>query len=505
MRKVRFNAAVAGGRPDDDGIEVSPDWLLVSLLKKIVAEKPRFERIRKYVEGKPPIPDTPNSVKDEWMEFERFREKSRTNFASLVIAACLDKTSIQSFRTAAQGDEDGDTEAEKLMEANDFAVKHDKANFDMFTYGMGYMLADPFTKKAQDYRPWQAHVVRDTFGTPLVGVNIHHNPLERRDYAFLWVREMDSSGLASGKVACHIAVRDRENKSYGGKQFDREVPLGSATSRGWHWWKTEETNLERIPLIDFPNRDEIGEFELHTDVLDRINHMILQRVVIATMQAFRQRAIKGGLPKNDENGKEIDYDKRFPISPGSLWLLGPDAEMWESQTASTQDLLAGTKDDIRDLSSVTRTPMTYFSSDGANDSAAGATLQDSSYTNKIKDRKTRNSGRWRMFMSLMFEVNGDQLRARMEDIEVLWSETETTTLAERFAAASSAIGIGISLQTVMREVLQWNPKKIKAAEIERVAATLTAALAESPNQPKQTPLQASAANKVNAQKTGVPA
>lgn len=504
MRKVQYGAAVAGGRPDSDGMDVSPDWLLVSIIKSIAVQAPRYARIRKYVEGKPPIPDTPNSVKDEWMEFERFREKSRTNFASLVIAACLDKTSIQSFRTAAQDDENGDLEAEKLMEANDFAVKHDRTNFDMFTYGMGFMLADPLSKRAQDFRPWNAGVIRDSFGTPLVGVSMHHNPIERRDYAHLWTRDMDTSGQATGRVSVHIAVRDRENKTYAGKQFDREVPVGSGMHRGWVWWKTIQTDVEDLPLIDFPNRDEVGEFEHHTDVLDRINHMILQRVVIATMQAFRQRAIKGKLPKHDDDGTEIDYDKRFPVSPGSLWLLGPDAEMWESQTTSTQDILAGTKDDVRDLSSVTRTPMSYFSPDGANNSATGASLQDSSYTIKISDRKTRNSGRWRLWMSLMFRINGDTLRAQIDDIEVLWSETETTSITERFAAANSAVAMGISLDTAMREVLQWSPRQIKAAKIEQIAATLTKSLAESPNG-QQTPLQASTANKQNAAKTSTPA
>ena len=36
-----------------------------------------------------------------------------------------------------------------------------------------------------------------------------------------------------------------------------------------------------------------NEFEDHFSIIDRINHMTLQRTVIATMQAFRQRGVKG--------------------------------------------------------------------------------------------------------------------------------------------------------------------------------------------------------------------
>jgi hypothetical protein len=82
------------------------------------------------------------------------------------------------------------------------------------------------------------------------------------------------------------------------------------------------------------NRNGVGEFEPHLDVLDRINHMILQRMVIATMQAFRQRAIKGDtedMPDKDpETGEEIDYDDIFAADPGALWRLPKVRDMWES-------------------------------------------------------------------------------------------------------------------------------------------------------------------------------
>ncbi|WNY15137.1 portal protein [Rhodococcus phage MacGully] len=477
MFRVKERAPVAGRQPQGNE-DPTPDWFLVQLLKSINAEHGRFKTLRSYVEGDPPKPQTPNSTDDSWEEFEQFRQKSRTNYAELVVGACLDRTIITGFRTAAANDEDGDKEAERIWTENDMAVRSDRALSDMFTYGRGALLANPLTKRAHDYRPWQFATVPDMADVPVVALNIEHNPLEGRDYAYLWMRDRDEFGLGTGKVSCHIAVRDRENKAFQGGQFQTEIPLGTYLSQRWVWWKTVPTDLERIPVIEFQNRDKVGEFERHTDTLDRINHMLLQRVVIATMQAFKQRALKGEFPEFDKAGNKIDYDKLFPSSPGAMWLIPPDSEMWESGQASIQDILASVKDDVRDLAATTRTPMTYFSPDAANGSAEGASLQREGYTSKIDDRKARMEGRWREFMSLMFEINGDAVRSDITKLEILWTPTEVLSISERYSAFSQASGgKGLPLRTLMREVLHFTPKQMQAAELERIAEALTTAAA----------------------------
>jgi hypothetical protein len=99
----------------------------------------------------------------------------------------------------------------------------------------------------------------------------------------------------------------------------RARSLGRRPVRDW-----EDDQV--VPVVEFVNRNGVGEFERHLDVLDRINHMLLQRMVIATFQAFRQRAIKvenaEDMPDKDpETGEPIDYDDIFAADPGALWQL----------------------------------------------------------------------------------------------------------------------------------------------------------------------------------------
>ncbi|QOP66686.1 portal protein [Gordonia phage Arti] len=504
--KVKYDQLVRATVPIEDD-RPQPDWFLVSMLKDILAKRSRFDRLKRYVEGDPPKPETPNNTsQDSWKEFETFRKKSRTNYAGQIIGACVDRTTVQGFRTSQDHDTDGDKVARKLWDDNDMDVKGDKAMADAYTYGVGMLLADPLTKKAKYFHPWQATVVKDSVDDPRAALCIEHNPTEGRDYAYLFLRDIDDFGVGKGNVSIHIAVRDRDNRNaVRNGLFEKEVPVNTYLTQRWTWWKTVDQadfpTLDIIPLVPFDNRDERGEFENDTDLLDRINHMILQRVVIATMQAFKQRGIKGTFPKYDDKGKEIDYDGMFPADPNALWLLPPDAEIWESGQTSIQDILSAVKDDVRDLASVTRTPMNYFSSDAANQSATGSELANDSYLLKIRDRKARMRGRWVRFMHLMFRINGDEQRANMEKLAVIWMPSDNVSITDRYSAASQAKSLGLSLRTIMREVLNYDPETIEVAELEMISETLKNAIrtvdpgqTTGANPAAQTPLQQRAAS-----------
>ena len=217
--------------------------------------------------------------------------------------------------------------------------------------------------------------------------------------------------------------------------------------------------------------------------------MIFQRVVIATMQAFRQRAVKGDFPEKDpETGEKIDYGELFESGPARLWTLPPEAEMWESTPPSFQDILASVKDDTRDLASQTYTPMTYFSN-AENASAEGAQIQHQNYLGKVSDRRRRFGSGLERHISIYFEVIGDTERADVSRVEIIWDPLQMSTLTEQVSAFTSLKGSGMAFSTAARYALGMTPKEIRRAENERIQETLTAQLTESMNQ--TTPLQKS--------------
>ena len=55
--------------------------------------------------------------------------------------------------------------------------------------------------------------------------------------------------------------------------------------------------------------------------------------------------------------------------------MPPGAELWESSSAELTGVLAASKDDVRELSTVSQSPFYMFVPDGANQTAQGASLQ----------------------------------------------------------------------------------------------------------------------------------
>jgi hypothetical protein len=230
--------------------------------------------------------------------------------------------------------------------------------------------------------------------------------------------------------------------------------------------------LGEVPVVKFTNADERGEYEPYTDIIDRINHMILQRMVIATTQAFRQRVLKGDFPTHDPDGNEIDYNGIFESSAGSLWMIPEGADVDELSQADINGILQAVRADIQDFAAVTRTPMHYLSPDNASGSAEGASLAREGLVFKTEDRIARVTPGWSKVMSLMFRWLGDDVRASLLDLEPLWKPAERYSLAERADANSKFQDI--PFRSRMALIGQFSPAEIAEMEVERAGEAILA-------------------------------
>lgn len=266
--------------------------------------------------------------------------------------------------------------------------------------------------------------------------------------------------------AVHVAARRMRRGEPSGTvvagRNRRDAPLFLFDPRGWDWLTDRQVSLPhgRIPVVRFLNKYGKGEYETHLDALDRINHQILQRMVVATMQAFRQRAVSGlplVYPEDHPNaGQEIDYSDVFTADPAALWQLPDTAKMWESQQVDLRPILDAVKDDLEHLASVTRTPMHMLSPAGVNQSAEGASLQREGLVFKTEDRIARTSYPWAQTMSLVL-LHADQPdRADLADLETIWAPAERLSLAERAAAAQQLAGL-LPKRTLLITVLGMSP------------------------------------------------
>lgn len=457
----------------------SPGWWFKRLGEQQAARRERLDGLWDRFTGKPPLPEIDAKVSTStrraidvarraaWSAFQR---KARTNYAELIVEATRERMTPIGFRTAADGDEHGDVRARQIWVANELPVESADLHDLMLTLGEAYTITGP----------------ADEDGHPVITVEdprdciTAHDPRRRSRAraALKWYYDDEAEQdvahifVPDGPQRCvmHIARREQHRTSTLGKTF-RMSP------RAWSWVGEPAVLPVRMPVVRFRNRWGMGEFEAHTDHLDRINHMLLQRMVIATLQAFRQRAVKGVPVKDPKTGEPIDYTDVFTADPGALWLLPGTAELWESGQVDLTPLLTSVRDDVRDLSAVTRTPLTYLSPDAANSSAEGASLQREGAVYKAEDRVTRAGTSWAGTMAAAFEFAGDAQRADLGGIETLWRPVERFSLAERYDALTKGKGT-VPWRSLMTDVLQYAPEQVARMETERITDELFAGITD---------------------------
>lgn len=450
--------------PIDIAVPQSPGWWMARLSTKLLGRRDRLNRLANYYQGDPPLPEGAENAKTAYAAFQK---KARTNFAELIVEALRERCVQSGFRTGAAGDEDGDAVAWALWKNAGLPVEMADVTESMFALGDAYVIVgldadDELVVTGEDPRQVVTEHDPRQQRKVLAALKMFHDDVAGRDFAYLYL-----PGVR------YVASREMKQPNQTGQQFnpvawDWDTALGGVAG--------EELPHNVIPVVRFRNKRGVGEFETHTDLLDRINHMLLQRMVIATMQAFRQRAVKGDLPDRDAEGKLIDYDELLSADPGALWRLPEAVELWESGQVDLTPILSSVKDDVLHLAAVTRTPLHMFTPDAAaQGSAEGASLQREGLVFKAEDRIERISVSAATVLSLMFLFTGDEQRAKISDIEVMWRPAERFSLAERASAAVQAATAGVPWRTRMVSIMQFSPQDMTRMEAERAEDELLAA------------------------------
>lgn len=469
--------------------EEKVDDIAFDLLDELVARKPFLEESRAFLEGDPLGNEYEPDEDQQFNGMEQLRDMSRNNYAKLIVDATTDRLGILGFRTSGGSSEFGDDEAMRLFVRDGMDSRAQEAMGLACGYRTSYLAVDPLSKRQQVIPPTNASVINDISGEPIAAISVHRDRALGRQVLRVYTRGVNEmTGQAEGPVQMFVATKEDKRLRYDNglalklTRYDSEVELNGNVRQGWVWWKQQNIDLTRIPITPLTNRDGRNEFELHQSVINRLNHMIYQRVIIATMQAFRQRAVKGNFPETDpKTGRKIDYEDMFEAGPARLWLLPQDADLWESNPPQFQDILNSVKEDRQDLASGTYTPISYFS-DSVNNSAEGANLQRENYMSKIGDRRRRFGSGWKRHISIAFEANGMEDRASEDMIEVIWAPANILSLNERTQAFATMRQNGVSYKTALREGLGMTPTEAKRAIQEQSQEILSNTLTQAVQQ-----------------------
>jgi hypothetical protein len=422
----------------------SDEWWMVRLAKALGEEEKRLHELDQWGAGTPPLPvELPDLVKPH---YRRLLEISRVHLADLPVTALSRRLLLVSFRTAAPGDEDGDKDAEKMWAKCSFSdLKRWAIQFGRSYTRVEKVGGEVFVTAES---PRQTITEQDPLrpGEALAALKIYRDAANDRDVAVL-----DRPGYQ--RVAYRQGTRG----------------LLPGQGRSWRFnltsWELQDvkvdTGLARNAVTLFDLEDGIGRYEKHLPTLRRINHTIVQRMVLIALQAFRQRALKGA-PKTDPlTGEDVDYDKIFSGDPGQMWILPQAVELWESGQADFTPVLNAVKDDVRFFAVGTGTPIHILQPDAANGSAEGAALLREQLVFDAEDTIERWRPRAARTLASAFALAGEQARADEMKIESIWAAPQRESLQARASATVQMKAAGVPWAARMEIGMQARPSQIR--------------------------------------------
>lgn len=462
---------------DSPASEVGAGWLLDRMSRQLWDEKrrTRLETLDRWYQGEPDLPGVPAAAKRAVREFH---EHASSNYALLIAEAVRERQRVRGIRTAAEDDATGDGEAFQLwMDMRMPLVSADvhrlKARF-----GQSFALVSPPepdepgvpVATAEDPRWCVAEVDPKRPWKPRAGVKWLHDTVRAETRAYLY---------RPGRVdVAYVAARSTDAARF--------------NAQSWRWDEQASGPLtdvngglvpDLMPMVPFEALDGKGEFEQHQRLLRRINYMVLQRLTIAALQAFKQRGVKG-VPLKDDKGVPIDYNDIFSADPGALWLLPAAAEIWESGQVDLSGILESVKDDVRTLSAVSRTPLPMMDPTSGNQSAEGAAASREGLVFKVEDRNSRDGLSWSEYMRASYRWLGRDVSR----VSMIWAPPQRASLAERGSALAQASAAGVPFRTLMIEFGEFDPADVDRMEAEREDDLVFSARVSALTQPA-TPVQ----------------
>lgn len=432
------------------------DWYAVQLATELGAGFPRLNTLRKYREGDAPVPDDAEPAMRE--AYKRVVKRGRLHLCDLIVGSKINRMKPVAFKTAAVGDDLGDTLAWTGWKASNMPVGVKDWLADAGHYGAAYITttadglmipSNGWTSltRQSSLRPWMAEA----------GIHVGYDPINQIDTITLFRPGYVRTAFKPTKTTT--------------------IPTDGTVwnpGREWTWLTGPQSTswTQDVPMVKYQTADGMGVYEKHLDTLDRINDGIKDRLTITAMQAFRQRAIKGDLPTHYPDGHElagepVDYNELFKAGPAALWMLPEGADIWESAVTDITPLSSATKDDIKMLASATATPLYALSAEAAAGSAEGADVMRETHIYSVEDLADRAEGAFALVFSLFFQAIGDAERAVASEIETSWGAFKRHSLSEMGSGAAQAKAGGMTQRHIDEKIFGLTPAEMRQARQDR--------------------------------------
>lgn len=470
--------------------EVGGDgWTLTVLAQKLGERIPLmcFEQLLRDGRQNVSTMSIPRNVDQRsFAIYKRFTKLARINLSDAVVSAVTERQIPAGFRIV--GDPLASVDAaDEIYYQNHMDLQIPLMCEDVGWHGMSFTLvAQGYGNETIHYvSPWACEMSDDEDA----GIIYSFDEVKQVERIMLLRLERDEHGKAV-RVYSHTAERESESPTLVspadmklveqiGDTYDSDAPRTWKPQSGWHWVDEQDSSsfqyavaCDHIPLFRQRSSDMHSQIFKHIGTIQRIDHSIFDRLCITTMQAFRQRAVKGldhlyyeeGDPQVENGlaniGDPVDFAATLTMGPAGLWALPEGVDVWESATTDIRQLTEAESAEIKNLAQASRTPLDLLSPD-VQGSASGADLKREGLIFKVNRlNKLANDMLVRVVrMALTLQGNGD-VASRFE---MTWEPVADVGVLEK-AQAMSFVQATMPVRTALRMIWKMTPSQIAEAE-----------------------------------------
>ncbi|MDJ0338257.1 hypothetical protein [Cryobacterium sp. PH31-O1] len=437
------------------------------LAARFDAAAPHIATLRSYMfedpNISPPLPEMGKNTKAAWSAFQK---KACPALAPLIVSSAGDRIRYQGVVVGPEREET-EKKVQRIIRDSYFEVTLGEAVHAALTDGESYLLTARgddgkavITAEDRRFCIVAADPIRPS-AAPRAALKVWRDADQQADFAWVWdgtVRAMFSRPMA-----------------------DEKTVLTAISGGSWKLVGTVEVGAVPFVVIR-PAANGQGSFEPHLSTIDRVYHGLLNRLVSAAMQAFQQRYLKGNLPTADDDGNEIDYSAIFENSPGALWDLPEGVDLAQLAQTDIRPMLDASKDDLRDLSAVARTPLAALNpGDGANQSAEGAQAAKDSLIFRVSAYLDRIRPAVELALVRALRIEDPTALADGESITILFSPPQRISEYEKFQALVLAKSADVPFVSRMLTVGGYSAAEVERMEAERLDEQMTLAAITAPN------------------------
>lgn len=457
---------------------LSPNWWVARLYKQLVARRGMVDFFNDYYIGEHPLPWLAPQARDE---FRRILRMTRSNYMGLVCDATAERLQVEGFRLGPD-EVEADRDTWRIWQANNLDSDFDMGILESLISGQSYTLVAPNPKDPKTPHIWVEHASQAI---------VEYEPGSNRRVRAAGLKVWDDDWTQ--EIHATLYLPDFIYK------FKAQRPQSGTASSNPDWARREVTGedwpaknpLAEVPLVEVPNNPRLltgGVSEIYcvTDVQDRINKTIADRLITQDYGAFPQKwAVAWPDEDVDGNPNTIDIGRNRMVTTDVK-----ETKFGQWEAAPLDPYSAAKREDVKDIASPTRTPAQYLL--GELNNVNGDTLKaaESGLVSKVRQRMRPFSEAAEVTARLARKAAGLPEAGGLS-METIWRNPEYRTEAELTDAVVKRVAAGISSMRQGREDVGYTQAQIERMEQDdREAAVdpiLEAAIRTVPDAPVSAP------------------